>query len=116
MGEYVNINDDSRDVIFIDLDGTLVKHNYNPSQYPENYLSGTLQYLIKNKDKAIILTTSRRYAHIKKIIDFLTINGILIHNVLCDLPTGKRILINDHKSDSEEKAIAINVIRDIGIE
>ena len=103
-------------VIFLDIDGTLVEHNYNPSTKPEHYLTGTLSYLMANLDKAVILTTSRPEGYTIKVRKYLEANRVKVIAVIPNLPMGKRILINDHKPGEEQKAIAINVIRDVGIE
>jgi hypothetical protein len=105
----INIHDDSRETIFIDIDGVIVSKNYNPSIQPEHYLVSTIQYLIKHKDDVIILTTSRPYAYCKKILDYLAVNNIIVRTILTDLPTGKRTLINDNKAE------AINIISDTGM-
>lgn len=110
-----NISDDS-DVIFLDIDGTIVEHNYNPSVNPERYLNTTIGYLMSNLDKAVVITTSRPLGYTIKIKKFLQANKVNVIAVLANLPTGKRILINDHCAGEEQKAIAINCLRDVGIE
>ena len=101
---------------FIDIDGTIVKHN--------GYLTGDDELLpgVKElwktipKDDKIILTTSRKKEESKSTENFLALNDIRYDYVIYDLPTGERILLNDIKPQGLKTSIAWNVTRDKGYE
>lgn len=100
---------------FIDLDGTIVKHNgYKES---EEILDGVQEFFINNiqEDDYVILTTSREKKYIKSAIDLLLKSGIKYNIILSDLPHGERIIINDSKPDGLKTAYSINVIRNEGL-
>lgn len=101
---------------FIDIDGTILKHNGYIINKFDTLLPGVRKFFkkIPIKDK-IILTTSRQINSSKKTINFLRKNKIRFDQVIFDLPYGERILINDIKPKNKLKtAISINVKRDGG--
>jgi hypothetical protein len=108
--------------IFCDIDGTLVKHQ-PPSETsrPSNnieLLDGTLEKLME-WDKLgyrIILTTGRKES-IRLITEKqLSDCGIFYDQLIMGIGGGKRILINDRKTNNKEDyAIAINLVRNKGI-
>ena len=101
---------------FIDIDGTILKHNGYIVDKFDTLLPGVRKFFkkIPRKDK-IILTTSRRINFSKKTINFLRKNKIRFNKVIFNLPYGERILINDIKPKNKLKtAISINVKRDRG--
>lgn len=103
--------------IFVDLDGTIVIHNYNPEEIEDIFIPDVVEYL-KEEIKSgsiLILTTARPPEHCIKIIEKLKSLGITFEHCVFNLSTGKRILINDKKQiDGEDKALAINVLRNKG--
>lgn len=88
--------------VFLDMDGTLVKHNYYPLQIPDEYLLGTDQLLIQLADKEkfyCVLTTGRGESECKDILErFKKDFGFVFDNHLYLLPTGIRVLVNDSKN------------------
>jgi hypothetical protein len=104
--------------ILCDLDGTLIKHVPLPSETGEEIeiLEGSIEKLreFKSKGYYLILTTSRIYDRVFKIIEKLKNEGLEFDQILCDLPVGPRFLINDNK-DSECRAYAIALQTDEGI-
>ena len=73
---------------FIDLDGSIVKHN---------------GYIVDKEFK-------------KKTIEFLKKNKIRFNEIMFDLPYGERILINDIKPNQNLKtSISINLKRNYGL-
>ena len=66
-----NINNDKRKTYFIDIDGTLVKHNYDPENIPEEFLPGALDFLKSISSECVILTTSRSPENIKNFLFLL---------------------------------------------
>lgn len=103
--------------IFIDLDGTLVFHNYSPTSTEDTFLPGAIEFLInaKKRNDYCILTTNRSEENSQFVIDFLKNNYNFIFNrEIYDLPVGIRIIVNDNKND-EIRAIAIPVTRNVGL-
>jgi hypothetical protein len=110
-GKMLNINTDGRKTIFMDVDGTLVEHNYDPENDPEVLLEKTIQYLHRHSDCCIVLVTARREEHLRPLVRMLDLLGIKIFGYMCGIPTGQRILINDYRGDHmiEPTAVALNV-------
>ena len=100
----------------IDLDGTIVKHNYYLSKNKDFLLKGARSFLKKiPKNDVIIFLTSRKKKFKKLTINFLLKNKIRYNSIIFDLPFGERILINDIKPKKRLKtAISINLKRDFG--
>lgn len=99
---------------FIDLDGTILKHNgyVNP---PEELLPGVkdLWATIPSQD-TIILTTGRNSTYRESTLKFLDSAGIRYDHVIFDLPLGERIVVNDTKPGGLKTAIAWNLERNQG--
>jgi hypothetical protein len=96
----------------IDIDGTIFTHN--------GYLEGGDQLHESAKtfleslpeSDTIILLTSRTAKHRESTERALQRWNIRYHQIIFDLPTGERILINDRKPRGLDTALAINVERD----
>lgn len=102
---------------FIDIDGTILKHNGYIDNKKDSLLIGVKNFFkqIPSKDK-IILTTSRNKKSLLKTKKFLKKNNIRFDNIITNLPTGERIIINDIKPKKNLKtSISINVKRDMGL-
>jgi len=102
---------------FIDLDGTILKHNGYITDKKDTLLAGVKKFFkqIPKNDK-IILTTSRKRKYARKTLNFLNKNKLRFDKVLFDLPYGERILINDIKPKHKLKtSICINLVRDSGL-
>lgn len=110
-----NITDKRSGTVFLDIDGTLVKHNYDPEQVPDVFVPGMLEWVKDKVDRnyEIILTTSRIPEHALLVIEMLRKEKIKAMAV-CNLGTGPRILVNDSKGEYPEMAKAIELIRDEG--
>lgn len=103
--------------IFIDLDGTLVLHNYSPSTQEDQFLPGSLEFLANARAKGYycVLTTNRNESNSKRVIFLLRkLINFEFDRTIFDLPVGIRILINDNK-DNEVRAIAFPVTRNFGL-
>jgi hypothetical protein len=98
---------------FIDLDGTILKHN--------GYLTGNDELLpgVKNlwelipKEDFIIITTGRDEIYRESSLKILSDNGLRYNHAIFGLPFGERIVLNDVKPNLKT-AIAWNVERDKG--
>jgi len=107
--------------LFIDIDGTLIKHQGNMSKMFLNemeILPGVLDKL--NEWDAmgykIILTTGRKECVRKITEEQLLKNGIFYDQLIMGLPRGERILINDIKPGNDMTvASAIEINRDEGL-
>ncbi len=97
---------------FVDIDGTLVKHNGYLIDGHDTLLDGAREYLdsIPPED-TIILTTSRVDEYKAATITFLKDNGIRYDDIIFGLPVGERIVVNDRKPSGIEMSVAVNMDR-----
>ena len=103
---------------FVDLDGTILKHNGYILDKKDTLLKGVKKFFsqIPKKDK-IILTTSRKKKYLQKTKNFLKKNKIRYNQIIHNLPYGERILINDIKPKKKLKtSLSINLKRDEGLD
>ena len=108
--------------IFCDIDGTLVKH-YPPvvackPNFKMELLEDTIKTILEwdKKGYNIILTTGRRESMRKETEKQLSEVGIIYDQLIMGIKGGKRYLINDKKSYSnDDYAIAIKLERNKGI-
>jgi len=113
----MNINKPDKDTLILDIDGTLVVHNYNPEEQEDVVLPGARGFLNANRDKVVVLVTGRSPQEAQKALDALSREGCYLGNVkyiLTDMPTGTRILVNDTKEKENPKAVAVSLLRDTG--
>lgn len=107
--------------IFIDIDGTLIKHQGNLTKMfllEIEVLPGVIEKLNEWEGKGykIILTTGRKECLREIVENQLLKNGIFFDQLIMDLPRGERILINDKKPNFDMKvATAIEINRDEGL-
>ena len=96
-----------------DVDGTLVKHNGYKIDGHDTLLDGVNELFatIPNDDK-IILLTARTGEHLENLKTFLDQNNLRYDHILCDMPFGERILVNDRKPSGLDMAFAFNKNRD----
>jgi len=116
--EVSDVHRRCKGTIFIDLDGTLIKHVPVPSETGDDIqvLDGTREKLeeFRKKGYYLILTTSRPYHKIFGVLNKLKSLGMEFDQIICDLPVGPRHMINDMKGD-EVRTIAHVLKRDEGI-
>ena len=98
---------------FVDIDGTLVKHNGYKIDVHDTLLEGAKEYLdqLPEGDR-IILTTSRTDEFKEMTLEFLRVNKIRYDDIIFNLPFGERIVMNDRKPSGLEMSVAINLDRD----
>jgi hypothetical protein len=102
---------------FIDLDGTLVTQKSHMSS-EDFILSATKSFfekIVKEED-FVIITTGRTCEDKERIEKFLEYHNLKFDLIVCGIPTGSRILINDKKPDGTLTAYAHNLERDKGID
>lgn len=110
----------SAGTIFCDLDGTLIEHEDSPSNFGIKILRGVYKTLKAWKDKNyyIVLTTARNSINKKYLESQLAKNNIIYDELLMDLSSGTRIIINDRKPSNilVPSAVAYEVERNEGIQ
>lgn len=99
---------------FIDIDGTIFKHNGYKTKYDE-LLPGVVEFWdsIPEKD-IIILVTGRPHEYKDFTITNLHWFGLRFDHIIFNAGTGERIVVNDIKPGGLKTAIAWNVERDGG--
>jgi len=96
----------------LDVDGTLVKHN-GYLYGNDILLDGVEDFFSRlSPDDKVVLLTARKDGGLEKLKDCLTANGIRYDHLLCEMPVGERILVNDMKPSGLKTAYAVNKIRD----
>ena len=102
---------------FIDLDGTILKHEGLWEDGADSLLPGTLEFLAEIPEQdTVIFTTAREEFFREVTISELTRLGITKYNhIIFGLPVGERIVINDIKPGTGLRtAIAWNLNRNQG--
>ena len=97
---------------FIDIDGTICKHNGYKIDGHDTLLSGVKDFFdsIPSGD-LIILVTSRTEDYKELTINFLLDNNIRFNHIIFNAPYGERIIINDNKPSGLETGKAMNIKR-----
>jgi histidinol phosphatase-like enzyme len=107
--------------IFIDIDGSIVKHQGNLSEMFTKtmvVLPGVIEKFNEwdAKGYKIILTTGRKECLRKITEEQLLENGVFFDQLIMGLTRGERILINDIKPNNNMSvATAIQINRDEGL-
>jgi len=118
LTEYYN--SEKPKTLFIDIDGTTLKHSYHSADndtHAIKILPGVLEKMNdwKSKGYCIVFTTARRGAKHPNLKQELIEAGIPVDQLITDIEGGQRFIINDKlKSDDLDRAIGINVITDQG--
>src|SRR5688572_19237557 len=107
-----------REVIFLDIDGTLTRHMANDwPQYWEEFhargeylLPGVKAKLDKWNEQGyqIILTTGRKESQRKETEKQLALYGLKYERLYMDIGHGCRHIINDEKTSTEEYPVGIS--------
>lgn len=99
----------------LDVDGTLVKHNGYKIDGHDTLLDGVKEFFsqISPEDK-VVLMTARKGEYLEELKKFLSLNNIRYDHILCDMPMGERILVNDNKPSGLCCAYAVSKERDDG--
>jgi len=111
-----NINKRTNPLFFVDLDGTIVEHNYDPENTMEKIIPCSINVLrsLTNYGVELCLTTARSKEHTEQILYVLeNYHDLPFKYCLTDLPSGSRYLVNDFVTN--KKAFAINVKRNEGL-
>jgi ribonucleotide monophosphatase NagD (HAD superfamily) len=98
---------------FLDLDGTLVKHNGHLTDGHDSLLPGADALLAQiPADDLVVIVTSRGEAHREATEQFLADSRIRYDHIIFDAPFGERIVVNDAKPSGLITAVALNGTRD----
>lgn len=106
-----------KSTFFCDIDGTLIKYR----QF-ETYKTESAQPINKNitlineaydKGNCIVLTTARPEYLRHHTIKELNQVEVKYTTLIMDIARGTRILINDRERPTEDRAVAVNINRDI---
>jgi len=122
VGKIKEYDENKPKTLFIDIDGTIAKHEHAISGVYQN-TGKVLPGVTKKFDEwdsagyRIILTTGRKESAREVTIKQLEQMQISYDMLIMGVGTGSRILINDKlNNDMFDRALAINVITDVGFE
>ena len=99
---------------FLDLDGTLVKHNGHLTDGRDSLLPGADALLAQiPADDLVVIVTSRGENHraATRACSWPS-TGIRYDHIIFGAPFGERIVVNDAKPSGLRTAVAVNVSRD----
>ncbi|MGP0038906.1 MAG: hypothetical protein ACLP4R_30735 [Solirubrobacteraceae bacterium] len=100
---------------FLDLDGTLVKHNGHLTDGRDSLLPGAGALLAQiPADDLVVIVTSRGENHRAATEVFLVENGLRYDHIIFGAPFGERIVVNDAKPSGLRTAVSVSVSRDEG--
>jgi hypothetical protein len=98
---------------FLDLDGTLVKHNGHLTDGQDTLLTGADELLAQiPAGDLVVIITSRPDEHREATLQFLADHGIRYDHIIFNAPFGERIVVNDAKPSGLMTAVACNGTRD----
>jgi hypothetical protein len=98
---------------FLDLDGTLVKHNGHLIDGQDSLLPGADALLAEiPADDLVVIVTSRAKTYREATERFLADRRIRYDHIIFDAPFGERIVVNDAKPSGLITALALNGTRD----
>jgi 23S rRNA G2445 N2-methylase RlmL len=98
---------------FLDLDGTILKHNGYKIDDHDTFLEGAEEFLKSISDDDLIVFITSRTSEYKELTEsFLAENNIRYDHIIYNAPFGERILVNDRKPSGLDTAIAVNIERD----
>ena len=100
---------------FLDLDGTLVKHNGHLTDGQDSLLAGADALLAQiPADDLVVIVTSRGETHREATEQFLADHGIRYDHIIFGAPFGERIVVNDAKPSGLQTAVSVCLSRDQG--
>jgi hypothetical protein len=98
---------------FLDLDGTLVKHNGHLADGGDQLLPGASELVGQiPADDLVVIVTSRQESHRDATVQFLAASRIRYDHIIFGAPYGERVVVNDTKPSGLQTAVAVNVARD----
>jgi NDP-sugar pyrophosphorylase family protein len=115
VSEYYDIQPKT---IFLDIDGTILKHSYHKDLSQANHpeaLEGAVEKINswRSEGNLVVITTARREHGRTQIEMELELAGIKYDQLIMGLTKGKRFLVNDKLNvNDEDRAVGINIITD----
>lgn len=115
------MNPDHPKTLFLDIDGTLLKHHGIPnkqSSLEPILLPGVMEKLAEWEEKGyrIILVTARKESEREDTIKQLHVYHIQYDHLIMGISRGERVIINDiNPNHKKVAATAINVHRNDGL-
>lgn len=101
---------------FIDIDGTICKHNGYKIDGYDTLLPGVKDFFDSIPEGDLVVFVTSRTDEFKDItIKFLKENNIRYNNIIFNAPFGERIVVNDNKPSGLEMGKAVNVNRNSGV-
>lgn len=101
---------------FIDIDGTIFKHNGYKFDGHDSLLPGVKEFFESiPEDDLIILVTSRTDEYKNLTLKSLEENKIKYDEIIFNAPYGERIVVNDNKLSGLKTGKCINIERDEGL-
>jgi hypothetical protein len=98
---------------FLDLDGTLVKHNGHLTDGQDTLLAGAGDLLAQiPAGDLVVIVTSRTDEHREATLQFLTDHEVRYDHIIFNAPFGERIVVNDAKPSGLKTAVAFSGTRD----
>ncbi|HTU30629.1 MAG TPA: hypothetical protein VMF07_14690 [Solirubrobacteraceae bacterium] len=99
---------------FLDLDGTLVKHNGHLTEGRDTLLAGAAELLAQiPAGDLVVIVTSRTEEHREATLQFLADHAVRYDHIIFNAPFGERIVVNDAKPSGLRTAVACNGTRDV---
>jgi NDP-sugar pyrophosphorylase family protein len=121
VGKVKEYRTDKPKTLFVDLDGTIVKHQHTISDVyanPPELLPGVKDKLNTwdSSGHRIILVTARKESTREATVEHLQQLGIAYDQLVMGVSSGDRVLINDKLYELDpDRAIGINVVTDEGL-
>ena len=121
VGKVKEYHTDKPKTLFVDLDGTILKHQHTISDVyanPPELLPGVTEKLNTwdSSGHRIILVTARKESTREATTRQLQQFGIAYDQLVMGVSSGQRVLINDKLSELDpDRAVGINVVTDEGL-
>ena len=102
---------------FIDIDGTIFKHNGYLTDGFDTLLPGVREFFDSiPKEDYIVLVTSRLEKYREITVNFLKKYNLRFNNILFEYPMGERIVVNDNKPSGLKMSMSYNLERNEGLQ
>lgn len=111
----------TRKTFFIDIDGTILNHVdkdlYKVTANSQFLCPNVINKLneIESQGHCIVLTTARKESMRRLTEEQLAFHGIFYDHLLMGIGQGERVIVNDKRSNGENRARAVNIVRNEGL-
>lgn len=122
IGKMKEFNTDKPKTLFLDIDGTLLKHQHTISdvyKHSAEVLPGVVEKINEwdSQGHTIILVTARKESTRELTERQLREFGIAWNHLIMGVGGGRRILVNDKLQEGDiNRAVAVNVITNEGFQ